>query len=134
MTRSSPDLYQVDRLTDAQVAQFKRDGLLVLPGVLDLDLCRRDRRVGYDGWAVPDDRGQCGGNDHPSGIGARAVDRPGHRQVRAAAAAQNRTRVDDRPRYAWSLLHPAQESTAAGKLSRCPCYRLCPKSEALPSQ
>ncbi len=38
MTRPSPDLYQVDRLTDAQVAQFKRDGLLVLPGVLDLDL------------------------------------------------------------------------------------------------
>ena len=65
MTRPSPDLYQVDRLTDAQVAQFKRDGLLVLPGVLDLDLCRRDRRVGYDGWAVPDDRGQCGGNDLP---------------------------------------------------------------------
>ena len=69
MTRPSPDLYQVDRLTDAQVAQFKRDGLLVLPGVLDLDLCRRDRRVGYDGWAVPDDRGQCGGNAHPSGLG-----------------------------------------------------------------
>ena len=43
MTRPSPDLYQVDRLTDAQVAQFKRDGLLVLPGVLDLDLCRRAR-------------------------------------------------------------------------------------------
>ena len=31
----SPDLHQADRLTEEQVAQFKRDGLLVLPGVLD---------------------------------------------------------------------------------------------------
>jgi hypothetical protein len=32
-------LHQVDRLTDGQIAQFKRDGMLVLPGVLDFDLC-----------------------------------------------------------------------------------------------
>ena len=34
---------QVERLTPAQIASFKRDGLLVLPGVLDPALCRRVR-------------------------------------------------------------------------------------------
>ena len=43
MITPSPDLHQVDRLTDEQVAQFKRDGLLVLPGVLDPGLCRQAR-------------------------------------------------------------------------------------------
>lgn len=43
MTAPHPDLYQVDPLSEEQVAQFKRDGMLVLPGVLDADLCRRAR-------------------------------------------------------------------------------------------
>jgi hypothetical protein len=37
------DLHQVPLLTESQIAQFKRDGMLVLPGVLDLDLCRQAR-------------------------------------------------------------------------------------------
>jgi hypothetical protein len=37
------NLHQVDLLTEGQIAQFKRDGMLVLPGVLDLDLCRQAR-------------------------------------------------------------------------------------------
>ena len=40
---SPKDLHQVPLLTESQVAQFKRDGMLVLPGVLDLDLCRQVR-------------------------------------------------------------------------------------------
>ena len=36
-------LHQVEPLTESQIAQFKRDGMLVLPGVLDLDLCRQAR-------------------------------------------------------------------------------------------
>lgn len=45
MTKPNPDLKQVDRLTVDQIAQFKRDGFLVLPSVLDPDLCAlaRDR-------------------------------------------------------------------------------------------
>ena len=43
MTKPSPDLHQVEPLTEEQIARFKRDGLLVLPGVLDADLCRRAR-------------------------------------------------------------------------------------------
>ena len=43
MTNPSPHLHQVDPLTEEQIAQFKRDGLLILPGVLDADLCRRAR-------------------------------------------------------------------------------------------
>ena len=35
------DLHQVQPLSESQIAQFKRNGLLVLPGVLDLDLCRQ---------------------------------------------------------------------------------------------
>ena len=37
------NLHQVETLTESQIAQFKRDGMLVLPGVLDLDLCRQAR-------------------------------------------------------------------------------------------
>ena len=43
MAMPSPDLHQVPLLTESQIAQFKRDGMLVLPGVLDLDLCRQAR-------------------------------------------------------------------------------------------
>ena len=35
--------HQVERLTESQLAAFKRDGMLVLPGVLDAELCRRAR-------------------------------------------------------------------------------------------
>ena len=38
-----PTVLQVDRLTTSQIAQFKREGFVVLPGVLDLDLCRQAR-------------------------------------------------------------------------------------------
>ena len=42
-TMAVPNVPQVPPLTDSQIAQFKRDGFLVLPGVLDPDLCRRAR-------------------------------------------------------------------------------------------
>lgn len=44
-----PTVPQVTRLTTSQIAKFKRDGFLVLPGVLDLELCRQARE---DMWAV----------------------------------------------------------------------------------
>lgn len=43
MAMPSPDLHQVGPLSESQIAQFKRDGMLVLPGVLDPDLCRQAR-------------------------------------------------------------------------------------------
>ena len=48
MTNPSPDLHQVELLTQSQIAQFKRDGLLVLPGVLDAELCRQVRDGMWD--------------------------------------------------------------------------------------
>ena len=39
----APNVPQVPPLTESQIAQFKRDGFLVLPGVLDPELCRRAR-------------------------------------------------------------------------------------------
>ena len=48
MTAPHPDLHQVDLLSEEQIAQFKRDGMLVLPGVLDADLCRRARDQMWD--------------------------------------------------------------------------------------
>ena len=38
-----PTVPQVDRLTTSQIAQFKREGSLVLPAVLDPALCRQAR-------------------------------------------------------------------------------------------
>lgn len=49
MAMSFPGVKQVDFLTKSQIARFKRDGFLVLPGVLDPDLCRRARD---EMWAV----------------------------------------------------------------------------------
>jgi hypothetical protein len=43
MVLPSPDLHQVELLTEEQIARFKRDGMLVLPGVLDAELCRQAR-------------------------------------------------------------------------------------------
>ena len=43
MTTLSKDLHQVEMLTESQIAQFKRDGMLVLPEVLDPDLCGKAR-------------------------------------------------------------------------------------------
>lgn len=43
MAMPSPDLHQVELLNEGQIAQFKRDGMLVLPGVLDPELCRQAR-------------------------------------------------------------------------------------------
>ena len=43
MPTPSPSVPQVAPLTASQIAQFKRDGVLVLPAVLDPDLCRRAR-------------------------------------------------------------------------------------------
>ena len=43
MATSSPSVAQVPRLTTEQIAQFKRDGFLVLPAVLDPELCRQTR-------------------------------------------------------------------------------------------
>ncbi len=36
-----PTVPPVDRLTPSQIAQFKRDGFVVLPGVIDPELCRQ---------------------------------------------------------------------------------------------
>ena len=43
MATPSSSVAQVPRLTTEQIAQFKRDGFLVLPAVLDLELCRQTR-------------------------------------------------------------------------------------------
>jgi len=43
MTKPAPNSRQIAPLTSAQIAQFKRDGFLVLPAVLDPALCRRAR-------------------------------------------------------------------------------------------
>jgi len=43
MAMSSPNVKQVAPLTVDQIVQFKRDGFLVLPGVLDPELCRQAR-------------------------------------------------------------------------------------------
>ena len=43
MATAEEDLHQVETLTESQIAQFKRDGLLVLPDVLDPNLCRQAR-------------------------------------------------------------------------------------------
>ena len=43
MATSVPNVKQVDLLTEEQIARFKRDGFLVLPEVLDPELCRRAR-------------------------------------------------------------------------------------------
>ena len=43
MAMPTNDLCQVEPLTECQIAQFKRDGLLVLPGVLDPNLCQKAR-------------------------------------------------------------------------------------------
>ena len=42
-TTPAPNVPQVPPLTESQIAQFKRDGFLVLPGALDSELCRRAR-------------------------------------------------------------------------------------------
>ena len=43
MSENTATLHQVDLLTEKQIAQFKRDGMLVLPEALDPDLCRQAR-------------------------------------------------------------------------------------------
>ena len=43
MPASAPTVPQAARLTESQIAQFKRTGYLVLPGVVDADLCRQAR-------------------------------------------------------------------------------------------
>ena len=42
-TPTAPNVKQVPLLTASQIAQFKRDGFLVLPSVLDPELCRQAR-------------------------------------------------------------------------------------------
>ena len=48
MPSPSPTVPQVARLTTSQIARFKRDGLLVLPGVIDPELCRQARDQMWD--------------------------------------------------------------------------------------
>ena len=43
MSPPYPSVPQVARLTTSQIAQFKREGFLVLPGVIDPELCRQAR-------------------------------------------------------------------------------------------
>ena len=48
MHRPSPSVPQVARLTPSQIAQFKREGFVVLPNVIDPELCRRARDQMWD--------------------------------------------------------------------------------------
>ena len=48
MTASAPSVPQVEPLTASQIAQFKRTGYIVLPGVIDADLCRQARDLMWD--------------------------------------------------------------------------------------
>ncbi|MCY4112319.1 MAG: phytanoyl-CoA dioxygenase family protein [Chloroflexi bacterium] len=48
MTMTSPAVAQAPRLTTDQIAQFKREGFLVLPGVVDPELCRQARDQMWD--------------------------------------------------------------------------------------
>ena len=48
MGESAFTLHQVEKLTESQIARFKRDGLLVLPAVLDPDLCGQVRDQLWD--------------------------------------------------------------------------------------
>ena len=48
MTTASPAVAQAPRLTTDQIAKFKRDGYLVLPGVVDPELCRQARDQMWD--------------------------------------------------------------------------------------
>ena len=52
MLTPSPSVEQVARLTTSQIAQFKREGFLVLPGVLDPELCRQARDQMWDAIAA----------------------------------------------------------------------------------
>ncbi len=48
MTASAPSVPQVAPLTASQIAQFKRTGYIVLPGVIDPDRCRQARDLMWD--------------------------------------------------------------------------------------
>ncbi|MDE2992119.1 MAG: phytanoyl-CoA dioxygenase family protein [Chloroflexota bacterium] len=48
MTTATPAVAQAPRLTTDQIAQFKREGYLVLPGVVDPELCRQARDQMWD--------------------------------------------------------------------------------------
>ena len=48
MATTSLTVAQAPRLTTDQIAQFKRDGFLVLPGVVDPELCRQARDQMWD--------------------------------------------------------------------------------------
>ena len=48
MTTASPTVAQAPRLTTEQISRFKRDGFLVLPGVVDPELCRQARDQMWD--------------------------------------------------------------------------------------
>ena len=47
-----PGVKQVPLLTASQIARFKRDGFLVLPAALDLELCRQARDALWDAVAM----------------------------------------------------------------------------------
>ena len=48
MATASPTVAQAPRLTTDQIAQFKRDGFVVLPGVVDPEICRQARDQMWD--------------------------------------------------------------------------------------
>ena len=48
MTTASPTVAQAPRVTADQIAQFKRDGFLVLPGAIDPELCGQARDQMWD--------------------------------------------------------------------------------------
>ena len=52
MVTSSPGMKQVEPLTASQIARFRRDGFLVLPAVLDPELCRLARNEMWEAIAA----------------------------------------------------------------------------------
>ncbi len=50
--QTAPRVRQVPLLTASQIARFKRDGFLVLPAVLDPELCRQAREAMWDAVAT----------------------------------------------------------------------------------
>ena len=48
MATQAPTVPQVARLSTSQMGRFKRDGFVVLPSVIDPDLCRQARDQMWD--------------------------------------------------------------------------------------
>ena len=92
-TPITPNVKQVPLLTASQIAQFKRDGFLVLPAVLDPELCRRARDAMWDEIATHLPRMK---RDDPSTWGPLTEERK--RRAKSAAARGRRRSLFRRQR------------------------------------